>query len=793
MLGSRVSKRRLLRFAAPMAFCLVAACGGGSGGGGVISAPPPAPAPAPAPAPVPAPTPTPTPAPTAAATTGLPPAQAVPSQYNTAEFRRSDGPDVHNAASVWAAGRTGAGVTIAVVDTGVDEDSPEFAGRLSPLSKDVTGQGRPITGSDDHGTNVAMVAAAARDNTGIVGIAHGATVMALRSDTPGSCGADNLTNSDSECSFSDTNIAAAVTYASTNGAKVINISLGGEGASAALQNAVAAAANRGTLIVLSAGNDGAIEPESFARMLDSAAAGGVIIAGSIDGDGSISSFSNRAGSSAAHYLAALGRRICCTYDNGKLYVDAEGYQYLFSGTSFSAPQIAGAAALLAQAFPNLTGRQIADILWKSAFDAGAAGTDPVFGRGILDIYRAFQPIGTTSLAGGTTGVALGDTSAAASPAMGDALARVHLNTVVLDEYRRAFGTDLAGTARSAAPEARLAAAIGGAQRQVAMSSPTTSVAFSIDDHGRTGQLRLGQRDADTAQVLAARIATQLAPDLRLGFAYAEGADGVVAQLQGQDSAAFLVAPTAAGDDGMVQHGDAAVALRQQWGAWGLTASAARGESLSGAPIYRAAEMRGRRARDEVATFGLAADRRFGPVETTLGLTLLREDRTLLGARFHDALGLAGADTVFLDAGAGWTLAPGWRLGGSLRQGWTSARGAGISSMLTTRAWSFDVERRGVFGATDRLGLRVSRPLRVEGGALNLTLPSGWDYATEQAEYAVTTLALSPTGHETMAELAWRGPLWGGFGAASLFYRQDPGHYATLPADKGMAMKWSARF
>ena len=113
------------------------------------------------------------------------------------------------------------------------------------------------------------------------------------------------------------------------------------------------------------------------------------------------SFSNRAGAHSAQYLTARGERMCCVYENGQVYVDPSGYVYVVSGTSFSAPQVSGAAALLAQAFPNLTGRQIAQILLSSAFDAGAPGTDPIFGRGILDIAKAFQPLGATALAGRT--------------------------------------------------------------------------------------------------------------------------------------------------------------------------------------------------------------------------------------------------------------------------------------------------------------------------------------------------------------------------------------------------------
>src|SRR5437763_3667558 len=86
--------------------------------------------------------------------------------------------------------------------------------------------------------------------------------------------------------------------------------------------------------------------------------------------------------------------------------DETGAQFLWSGTSFSAPTISGAVALMAQAFPNLTGKQIVDILFSSADDLGAAGVDSIYGHGALDIARAFQPQGQTSLAASPTPVSL---------------------------------------------------------------------------------------------------------------------------------------------------------------------------------------------------------------------------------------------------------------------------------------------------------------------------------------------------------------------------------------------------
>src|SRR5690606_15329056 len=298
------------------------------------------------------------------------------------------------------------------------------------------------------------------------------------------------------------------------------------------------AVNAGLLVVVAAGNDGEAELESFPAGLDGLGTGGVIVVGSVGENGEISDFSNRAGSRPDFFIAARGERICCEYRDGVLYVDDEGFAYLFSGTSFAAPQVSGAAALLAQAFPNLTGREIVDILLRSAFDAGAFGPDAVYGRGILDLARAFQPLGTTRLAGGSAVLALGDSSGSTSPAMGDAASTASLPAVVLDEYARAFGTDLGVTLGRAVPREPLHGSVGVERRVLSGASEAMSLAFTIDARGKAGepprirQLTLAREDAEAARVLAARVAMRLSPGTQIGFAFAQGPDGLVAQLQG---------------------------------------------------------------------------------------------------------------------------------------------------------------------------------------------------------------------------------------------------------------------
>jgi subtilisin family serine protease len=750
---------------------------------------------------VPTPTPTPTPAPTPAPT----PTPTPISSFDTAEYRRSDGPAFHNATAAWSQGVTGNGAKIAVVDSGIDTDNPEFAGRIDPASRDVAGNGT-VEAVDDHGTQVALIAAAARNNAGIVGIAYGATIAAFRADRPGSCASAD------GCVFDDRDIAAGIDHAVSAGATVINLSLGGESPSSTLLDSVRRATAAGLVIIVSAGNEGdgsdpkidPNQPNPFAAGVRNAGGQNVIIAGSVNDAGQFSAFSNKAGSQAQYFLSALGERVCCVYKDGVLFTETTPsgtFVTLVSGTSFSAPQISGAVALLKQAFPNLTGAQMVSLLLSSARDAGATGTDTTYGRGILDIAAAFAPRGATTLAGSTAAVALGDDTAVASGPMGDAFGQTPLSAVVLDSYQRAYGLDVGQGLRRAGVQPKLLGAVDTGSRQVGGGNRALSLAFTLAEgaHGQSdwiAPLKLSREDAQVARVLAARVALKIAPGEQIGFAFKERADGLVAQLQGQDRPAFLIAGDARGDNGFAESGDVSIAYRRQLGKWGITASSEQGRAWLGNIRYEDGQLERARETRRLTAFSVAADRKFGNIETAAALTWLGEQRTILGAYFTDAFGGGGANSVFFDTSAAWRTGDGWRFGAAFRQGWTRADRSeviGAGSQFISRGWSADVTRQGVFGQFDSLGLRISQPLRVEGGGLNLTLPVSYDYATLATTYGTRTLALTPQGREIDGEFAWHGVLMGGDAAASLFYRTDPGHIASLPDDKGVAVKWSRRF
>jgi hypothetical protein len=697
-------------------------------------------------------------------------------------------------------------VTIGIVDSGIDTTNAEFAGRISAASADVAGT-RSNVPDDDHGTLVALVSAGARNNSGVMGIAYEANIMMLRADAPGSC------TTATGCSFFDSAITAGVDRAVATGAKVINLSLGGSAPSTALRSAIGQAANAGVVVVVSSGNDAdnanpssdPNNPEPFAIGLRQAGNGNVIIAGSVDNTGTVSAFSNKAGTEANSYLMALGDGICCVYSGSNIQITTvNGQQFIsvVSGSSFSAPQISGAVALLRQAFPNLTAIQTVNLLLSSARDAGAAGTDAIYGRGILDIGNAFAPKGTLSLASSLVPLAQTDTIAVVSPAMGDSAHNATLSAVMLDIYERAYRIQLGNRLQSTSSQSRLGSALLNPMDQVSVGAGAVSLGFSVDRRGLDaisqwqGKLRLSRGDAEAARVMAAQVAARIAPHTSIAFGFAQGADGLVAQVQGHSEPAFLVARSPSDDFGFVRSGETSVALRQQIGSWGLTISADSGKSTTTAAQLPEIEFGQGRYRDRATRIAVSADHNFGALLASLSASWLAEGRTVLGARLHDAFGAAGADSLFVDARVAWPFAPGWRLGAAWRQGFTQARISGLlsaGSRLSSNAWSIDLEHQSLFSAQDTIAFRLAQPLRVQSGGLNLNLPNAYDYETRTATSTISFVNLSPRGREITGEMAWHGPFLHGAASASLFYRHNPGNFADVWDDKGAAISWKITF
>ena len=187
---------------------------------------------------------------------------------------------------------------------------------------------------------------------------------------------------------------------------------------------------------------------------------------------------------------------------------------------------------------------------------------------------------------------------------------------------------------------------------------------------------------------------------------------------------------------------------------------------------------------------LTLDSRFGAKTWgSVGLSRLDEEATLLGGRLGSLYGSGGSSSLFVDLEARRNLGNGWT--GTLmgRRGWTDF----ATGKFQTGAYSFDLAKLGVLNKRDRLGFRLSQPLRVESGGASLLLPTGYDYATETATSSLEFLSFRPSGREIDAELSYSTGLGSGWLGANVFARRQPGHIASADPDLGAAIRFSLGF
>lgn len=698
--------------------------------------------------------------------------------YNDAEYQRSNGAVDAGALTAYNAGASGTGVTIAVLDTGIATVGTEFSGRISSASRDFGGSGT-VTDADGHGTAVAAVAAAARDGSQVQGVAYAATILALRTDTAGSCGTTD------GCSFNTNTLTTAVDYARTSGAKVINLSLGGSPASAGLTAAINRATAEGIIIVLAAGNDGTAQPDALAQIAATGAARGlVIIAGSHEADGSFSTYADKAGVDGDYYITALG--------SGVRSFDNKGTAFLYTGTSFTAPIVAGAVALLEQAFPNLTPAQVVALLYSSATDAGAAGVDSTFGHGLLNLAKAFQPTGTLSLAGSR--IAVTDTDRTVlSTAMGDAaLHGLSLGrAVALDALGRAYTMDVAANVARQGASRPLAQAIGGDLRSVdsgfgalALSSTVARGFAGASLEGLALAGRGFDRGAEARPVNGSAV-VRIDRRTSVAIAFAEQGQTLGNRLLPDGSnGGFLVARGPGDTPGFATRGGMSFAMLHRFGRTAVTVTAERGTLAQASPTDGATP--------GYAVMRVRGQRRFGPFSLGVAAGSLREDGTVLGARLSPALGRSGATTRTVDLDARLGLGGGWSLGAAWRSGWTRTDAGGVleHSLIASRSAAADLSHE---GRSRRFGLRFAMPTRVGGGGLNLSVPTSYDYASGAIGYSASRIGLTPQGREQDIEASCGLRVFGGWMDTNLYLRRQPDNIALASDDLGAALRYSLTF
>ncbi|HPA88852.1 MAG TPA: S8 family serine peptidase, partial [Quisquiliibacterium sp.] len=427
---------------------------------------------------------------------------------------------------------TGTGVKIAVLDTGVNAGNRDLGGRLL-AGRNFT-LGSPNTNVADgngHGTHVAGLIAANRNSVGMFGVAYSAQILPVKVIANNGAGASVW-------------VDAGLRWAADQGAFLANLSLGGSAATnpAAMQYAV----GKGMLIVAAAGNSGQAQPGWPARYAGQAwAKGQVINVVAVDSANRIASWSNCAGDAMYFTLAAPGVSLTSTYGTGYAAM---------SGTSMATPVVTGAAALIKSRWTYLNAKDVAGILFVTATDLGAAGVDPVFGRGLVNVDRAMKPVGevaTVAYGGRKVPIYATSTGGAVNSALQTAAGVGLLKVSGLDAFGRDFAFDLGGAVARprplladelfafAQPEQR----VGDRRFSVALgnafaSAPVAHLGFMENASSVTGRIALAG-GWTLAPTLAAQAEKASATSMALSHALTERSELGVATTQMSEHNGYL--------------------------------------------------------------------------------------------------------------------------------------------------------------------------------------------------------------------------------------------------------------
>ena len=267
-------------------------------------------------------------------------------------------------------------VVIAIVDSGIDLNHPDFAcpGKLTAARWNFVGNNDNPDDDYSHGTHVAGIAASCSNNhTGVAGVAWGARLMPVK-----------VLDSTGHGDYAT--VAAGIIYAVDHGANIINLSLGGSGNSSTLANAVAYAYSHNRLVVAAAGNTGGevLYPAAYPQALAVAATD------SLDQHYWASNVGPQLD------IAAPGVEVYSTYPPNVynyFYPWCYGRYYCsLTGTSMATSHVSGLAALLWSFDHGLTANRVRAVIQSTADDLGVPGRDDTFGYGRINAARALESI-----------------------------------------------------------------------------------------------------------------------------------------------------------------------------------------------------------------------------------------------------------------------------------------------------------------------------------------------------------------------------------------------------------------
>lgn len=689
----------------------------------------------------------------------------------------------------------GKGVSIAIIDTGIDYLHPELAARFNFKRSTCFGLGcdTPWQVGDDsnsHGTHVSGIAAAAYNGTGLVGIAPKARLVSVK-----------VLNHNGSGSYQD--VWDGILYA-RRWAHVLNLSLGPLTDSGSLKVLNQAALKR--TVVVAAGNNGRdLSNVNTGSELANIVDGGLIFVGAVDSGNSIAYFSNKPGNACLKtsatgcylyfkdiFMVAPGVAITSSVPD---WLNGGALYDTYSGTSMATPMVSGAAALLMSqwSFLKQDPATLRDILFDTATDLGAPGVDAVYGRGLLNLAAALQPVGSLRIpaGAGVSGASFTPprSAIAASAAFGDGPGRgiAGRRIIGLDEYDRDFAVNLAGqVARARAPGLDLLARGPAAfVSQAAIAVPGGSLTLAGVTPAEDRHILADPSRPGDAPRLAFALEQQVTGGVRLNFGQGMGLAPVLGIEGPRNELVGALQPVPVG----LAHFTMAEGGRHAMAAVDFARGASIGLGFASSDNDSpSASFDGASSADALfATLSLS------PAPGSRAMLVAgyaREEGSVLDARSDGALSLgSGARTGALGLVLRQELGQGWALNAGAAFGTTRVIGDdGLfhdSSALSSRALAAGIEKANALRQGDVLSLTVTQPLAVTSGSAGFTAPVG---RTDDGRivYESGRVNLAPTGRETRLDVGWTTPLEGGWrfdGVASL--RHDADHVAGQ--DGGLVM------
>jgi hypothetical protein len=707
-----------------------------------------------------------------------------------AEYLRSFSARQLSLAGVHSQGILGRGVIVGVLDTGVNVNHPEFrnSGRLL-AGYNASNGSHDVSDTWGHGTHVAGIIAASADGVGMHGVAPGATLLPVK------VFADAFGTS----SASSAEMDRGLLYAASHGARVINMSLGGNAPTGNTALTRIASGNQ-TLVVVAAGNEGQSNPAWPARYAKEGWANGSIIAvGAVDANRQIARFSNRAGDAANFYLVAPGVNVSSTY--------GDGYASL-SGTSMAAPAVSGAAALIMGYWPYLKANQVAAILLNTADDLGAKGTDAIYGRGMLNVQRALSPQGSYSYRNAVGTVAVlpltGKAILSSQPRVTTPTAFGGLVTQVFDDYGRNFTSD-EGAALSATTQMTADSLMGRTDRMLEAAERTLPGGARL----LTWQSRQGDVQAPlpglshTSRSDAWNHLPGDTPSAMFHLRSAEGhslsaGDGGLAGMAlglSSERQGSLAGTPLSGLDTLLANPLLGFAPEHRFAAFGLPLGQGWRSTLALIRTQPKA-LEADHARANLNVFELMHQGENHALNLSLGSM---NEQGLLGGYSNSAVGLSQTTgTHGMTVSGAIKLAQAWRLAGSYSAAYTAApvaNGLLLSATgVRSKGFGLGLVRSDTWREGDRLSLMLNAPLRASAGTLQYQVIDSINPEDGSPHYATHTVQLRPHTREWVLEaryfarLSERDTL-----SAAAALRQHPDHDDTAPNQIALGLRYQLSF